>query len=120
MIQRHRFDISTDTGGDFVDTGPPIHGMIYQVACDSGAFDTGVDFKLETVQSKMTILDWDNHGQAAQFSGCPRNLTYDTGGAQIGDQPFVVASDRLRLTVNQSDGATGSKTAKFYVWTDGN
>jgi hypothetical protein len=115
-IQRHRFNIVTDTGGDYVDTGAPIEGFVLQVAVDTGSLDTGCDFTLRTVQSGMNIAHWSNAGGSA-WTRAPRIVTFDTGGAAVGDQSPVVAHDRLRLTVAQSDGATGSKTCTLYVWT---
>lgn len=115
MIQRHRFDITTDTGGDYVDTGPPINGLVMQIACDTGVFDTGCDFELKTVHGNVVVADYDNIGGSA-WARVPRLLSFDTGGAEVGDQYPVVAHDRLRLTVAQSDGVTGSKTGRIYVW----
>jgi hypothetical protein len=115
-LQRTFFNISTDTGGDFTDTGPPIEGLIMQVSVDTGSLDTGCDFTLVTVQSNQVIANWANVGGSA-WTRAPRIVTFDTGGAAVGDQQPVVHHDRLRLTVAQSDGATGSKTCKLYVWT---
>ena len=121
MIQRHVFNIETDTGGDFVDTGPPMHGMIWQVhfdatpVGDTGVFDTGTDIRLEMVNSGVVVADYDNIG-GASFTCGPRMVTYDTGGTESGDTQFVAAADRLRLTVNQSAGVAGEKTGKVYVW----
>lgn len=118
ILTRHAFNVATDSGGDFTDTGPPIFGMVYQVSCDTGAFDTGCDFRLEAVNSRVVIAHWENAGGSAWARG-PRMLTYDTGGAAVGDQPFVVAGDRLRVTVTQSEGVTGSKAGRVFVWVGG-
>ena len=115
-ISRHRFDITTDTGGDFVDTGPPCMGAVLQILSSLGNTDTGCDIRLETVQSGLVIADYDNIG-AALRSAAPRILTFDTGGAAVGDQPPVVEGDRLRLTITQSEGVVGAKTATVWVWT---
>lgn len=115
-LQRHRFNIATDTGGDYTDTGPPMEGMILQVAVDTGSLDTGCDFTLKTVQSGQVVGHWANAGGSA-WTRAPRVVTYDTGGDSLGDAPPVVAHDRLRVTVAQSDGATGSKTCTLYVIT---
>lgn len=115
-LSRTSFSISTDTGGDFVDTGPPMSGMVLQLVLDTGAFDTGCDFKLETVQSKLVVAHYTNSG-GSQWTRSPRVLTYDTGGTEVGNQQPVLAGDRLRLTVTQSDGVTGSKTGKLHIWT---
>lgn len=110
------FNWTTDTGGDFVDTGPPMNGLVWMVGTDTGGVDTGCDWKLETVQSRHVILDYDNFGAGGAWTACPRKLTYDTGGAALGDQPPPIAGDRLRLTINQSDSVTGAISGKFYVW----
>jgi hypothetical protein len=113
-VQRHRFEFTTDTGGDYRDTGPPINGMVMQVAVDT-AMDTGCDFKLECVNTGVTILDWDDAGGGA-WTRVPRCASFDTGGTEIGDQYFIVAHDRLRLTINQGAADTGGQSGTFYVW----
>src|SRR5690554_5939288 len=125
-LNRLTFNISTDTGGDYSEiSGPCAGGLIMQMRFARGSggtvLDTGVDMKLEAVDaagnSLFTIAHFTNVG-AQSFTRVPRILSYDTGGDSVGDQyPVVTEADRLRLTVNQSDGAAGSKTGTFYVWT---
>lgn len=117
MPQTIPFDILTDTGGDFEATAGPFQGLVMQVRLsDTGAnLDTGCDIRLETVgNGGVVIADWDNVG-GSSWTRVPRVLTYDTGGAALGDQYPVVAHDRLKLTVNQSDQATGAQRAKLFV-----
>ena len=118
-IQRLVFNASTDTGGDWTDTSGPCEGLVLQIRCDTGIFDTGVDIRLEAINpdgAPFTIAHYENIGGSA-WTRVPRVASHDTGGAALGDQYFVLAHDRLRLTVNQSGGVTGSLTGKFYVWT---
>ena len=82
----------------------------------TGQLDTGCDFTLRTVQSGVNIAHWENAGGSA-WTRAPRIITFDTGGAAVGDQSPIVAHERLRLTVTQSEGVAGSKTCKLYVWT---
>ena len=42
--------------------------------------------------------------------------TYDTNGTAIADTYAVVAHDRLRVTVSQSDGSEGEKTGTLLIW----
>lgn len=116
MIQRHAFSITTDTGGDFVDTGPPMDGAVLQLAMDTGVFDTGCDFKIEMINSRVVVGHYENVGGSV-WTRVPRINTFDTGGTQVGDQYPVAAHDRLRLTVTQSAGVTGALSGKLYVWT---
>lgn len=115
-FNRQVFQIETDTGGDFVDTGPPSTGFVMQMRLDTDALDTGCDFLLEGVSSGVVVADYDNAGGSA-WTRVPRLLTFDTGGTEIGDAYPVLNGERLRLTVNQSAGVTGSVSAKLYVWT---
>jgi hypothetical protein len=127
-LNRLKFSISTDTGGDFTETsGPCAGGLIMQMRFsrtpvgDTGLLDTGADLKLEAVNAAgtalFTIAHFTNAG-GSSWTRVPRVLTYDTGGAQIGDQyPVVTPADRLKLTVTQSGGVAGNKTGTFYVWT---
>lgn len=118
MLQCQRFSLTTDTGGDATDTGSPVSGMIMQIRSDTGIWDTGVDVTLAAINpggSPIPIAQYTNVGGAA-WTRVPRILSFDTGGAAVGDQYPVVAHDRLRLTVNQSDGVTGSLTGTFHVW----
>ena len=90
-----------------------------QIRSDTGIWDTGVDVRLEAINpngSPITIAHYENVGGAA-WTRVPRVLTFDTGGTEIGDQSPVVAHDRLRLTVTQSEGVTGALTGTFWVWT---
>src|SRR5574342_1066597 len=122
MLQRHVFNISTDTGGDFTDTGPPVFGLVMQVRFsntpvgDTGVMDTGADFKLSFINSGVVVADYDNVG-GSSWTRVPRLLSFDTGGAPVGDQYPVAAHDRLRLTVTHSAGVAGNRTGTFYVWT---
>ena len=118
-VQRHRFRMTTDTGGDATDTGPPCEGLIMMIAQDTGIFDTGCDVKLEAINpdgSPMVIAHYENVGGSA-WRRVPRILSFDTGGGAVGDQYPVVAHDRLRLTITQSAGVTGALTGTFWVWT---
>lgn len=118
MIQRLRFDISTDTGGDFTQLSGPCEGMIMQLRVDTGVFDTGCDFLVEAVNpngSAMPIAHYQNSG-GSTWTRVPRIGAFDTGGTEIGAEYPVVAHDRLRLTVTQSDGVAGSLTGIFWVW----
>ena len=119
MLQRHRFRITTDTGGDGTDTSGPCEGLIMMIAQDTGIFDTGCDVRLSAINpdgSPIVIADYTNVGGSA-WRRVPRILSFDTGGEAVGDQYPVVAHDRLRLTVTQSDGVTGALTGTFWVWT---
>jgi hypothetical protein len=118
MLSRQRFNILTDTGGDYVDTGPPCSGYVLQIACDPSNFDTGVDLRLETVNTGTVIADYDNIG-TSKWARSPRIATFDTGGTEIGSSPPVIAGDRIRCTVNQSAGVAGSKAGTIWVWLDG-
>ena len=123
-LNRLTFNIATDTGGDYSATsGPCAGGLVMQMRFIRGGTggDTGCDFLLEAVNaagtSLYTIADHDNCG-GASWTRVPRVLSYDTGGAAVGDQyPVVTEADRLKLTVTQSAGVAGSKTGTFYVWT---
>ena len=121
-VRRQKFVIETDTGGDFVDTGPAFNGMVLQMRLDvtpvgdTGVLDTGTDIKLELVNSGVVIADYDNVG-GASFTRSPRIITFDTGGTEVGNQQPVSEGDSLRLTVNQSAAVAGAKTGTFYVWT---
>lgn len=117
-IQRITFTMVSDTGGDAADTGPPCEGLIMAIRSDTGIWDTGVDVRLEALNSNgspIAIAHYENVGGSA-WTRVPRVLSYDTGGAAVGDQYPVVAHDRLRLTVTQSAGVTGALTGKFFVW----
>ena len=115
-ISRTRFDIVTDTGGDFIDTGPPMMGLITQVAFTKNTLTASTDFKLECINSGVTILDW-NTDAANNWSRIPKVEAYDTGGTATGETSFFsIAGDRLRLTVNQSATDTGVKSGTLYVW----
>lgn len=119
MLQTHPFYIETDTGGDYTQIDGPFNGLIMQVRLsDTGLnLDTGCDILLETVgNGGVVIADWDNVG-GSSWTRVPRIGTYDTGGAALGDQYAVAAHDRLRLTVNQSEGVAGSKRAVLFVTT---
>jgi hypothetical protein len=119
-VQRIRFNISTDTGGDFVGTsGPCEGGLIMQLRNDTGTFDTGCDVKLEALNSNGSLMPIANYTNVLghSWTRVPRILSYDTGGAALGDQyPVVLGGDTLKLTVTQSGGVAGSKTGKFWVW----
>lgn len=124
-IERQVFNILTDTGGDFVDTGPPCHGMVLQVryqpyvngaGADTGMMDTGAGIKLELINSGVVVAHYEKIGETA-WTRIPRQHAYDTGGDVMGNQYTVAAHDRLRLTVTDTgNGATG-KSAKLFVWT---
>ena len=119
MLQRHKFTIATDTGGDGTATSSPCEGLIMMIAQDTGIFDTGCDVKLEALNpngSPMVIAHYENVGGSA-WRRVPRILSFDTGGGAVGDQYPVVAHDQLRLTVTQSAGVTGALTGTFWVWT---
>lgn len=127
-LNRLRFNISTDTGGDYSATsGPCAGGLIMQMRFsrtpvgDTGVLDTGCDFLLQAVDGAGTVLyniaHFTNAG-GSSWTRVPRVLSYDTGGTALGDQyPVVTEADRLKLTVTQSAGVAGSKTGTFYVWT---
>ena len=122
-LNRLLFNISTDTGGDYSATsGPCAGGLVMQMRfIRTTAFDTGTDFKLEALNAAgtalYTIAHHTNSG-GASWTRVPRILSFDTGGAAVGDQfPVVVPGDQLKLTVTQSAGVAGSKTGTFYVWT---
>ncbi len=116
LVSRHKFNISTDTGGDFVDTGPQSHGMVLQMRLSATTLDTGADIKVELANSGVVIANYSNVG-GATWTRSPRVITFDTGGTEVGNQQPVSEGDRIRLTVTQSEAATGSKTGTFYVWT---
>ena len=116
--QRLRFPVTTDTGGDGSFTSGPCYGLVMQIRSDTGIWDTGVDVRLEALNdtgSPITLAHYTNVGGAA-WTRVPRMLSFDTGGAAVGDQYPIVAHDKLRLTVTQSDGVTGALTGTFYVW----
>lgn len=115
MLQDQTFNILTDSGGDFVDTGPPFSGMVMQIRMNNTDLDTGVDVKLEMVNSGVVVADYDN--ASGSWTRVPRVLTFDTGGEEVADAPPIAAHDRLRLTVNQSEGVTGVKTARLNIVT---
>ena len=129
---RLRWNIRTDTGGDYAETsGPCAGGLIMQLrfsrtpagGVDTGVLDTGTDILLQAVNAAGTVLyniaHYTNIG-AQSFTRVPRILSFDTGGAALGDQYAVVTeADRLKLTVTQSAGVAGTKTGTFYVWTAG-
>ncbi len=121
-INRLKFTISTDTGGDFSETsGPCAGGLVMQIRHARTNLDTGCRFRLEAVDAAGTspfmIADFANSG-GSSWTRIPRIATYDTGGTEIGDSyPIVVPGDRLKLTVNQGAGDTGGKTGTVYVWT---
>jgi hypothetical protein len=115
-ISRTRFDILTDASGDFIDTGPPMMGLITQVAYVKGTLTASTDFKLECINSGVKVLDWNADG-ANNWSRIPKVEAYDTGGSPTGETSFfTIAGDRLRLTVNQSATDTGLKSGTLYVW----
>ena len=63
-IERHRFDIVTDTGGDY-QAETVVSGAILQMHFDRGsdtgvALDTGADLLVEAVNSGMTIANYGN------------------------------------------------------------
>ena len=112
---RHRFDIVTDTGGDFVDTGPPISGHVVQTRYVPGTLSATTSLTLAAVDAGFTLLTIAALGAAA-FNKIPKQVGLDTGGSAIGTDYFVLSNERLRLTVNQSATDTGGKTGTFYVW----
>lgn len=121
MISKQVFNILTDTGGDFVDTGPAFDGAVVQVryvADGSTPLDSGADILLDLIPSGVRIADYDNIG-AGSFTKIPKLPVADTGGANVSAlREFAhSAGESLRLTVNQSDGATGTRTGKVHVWT---
>jgi len=122
-FSRQRFDILTDTGGDFTDTGPPFSGaiiqMYYQIPVgDTGMPDTGADLTLTLVNTGQQIMKADNIGEAS-FAKVPSQKVHDTGGAEISAQPAPIyaAHDQIRLTLNQSAGVPGQKAATVYITT---
>lgn len=124
MLQESIFEIRTDTGGDYEGTSGPVDGFLMQLrfdrtpfgGSDTGVLDTGCDFKLELVNSGVVVADYDNAG-GSSWTRVPRVLTFDTGGGEVGDTYPVTAHDRLKLTVTQSEGTAGAKTARFRVVT---
>ncbi|HEY1246200.1 MAG TPA: hypothetical protein VGF29_15345 [Hyphomicrobiaceae bacterium] len=117
MIQRQTFNILTDTGGDYTDTGGPVFGTVEQIRFAGGNVDTGCDVRLEFIASGVVVADYDNSG-GGTWTRAPTIIPYDTGGAAVsGIATFPMTDhDRMRVTVNQSDGVTGSKTATLHVW----
>lgn len=121
MLSRQKFSILTDTGGDFIDTGPPVSGKITQFWADLTNMDTGcsllLEMKMDTGYS--VIADYDNVG-GTEFLRAPMILAYDTGGAVVTNHARnpVINVGRLRLTVNQGAGDTGGKTGTAFVWTE--
>ena len=114
-MARARITLTTDTGGDATDTGPPMTGLVAQIRLDGADLDTGTDILIQAVQSGMVVADYDNVG--GSWTRVPRILSFDTGGAAVGDQCPLLDNEQLRFTVNQSAGVTGSKTCTVYVWT---
>ena len=123
MISVQTFNISTDTGGDFVDTGPFCWGAVHQVQFsktpvgDTGVLDTGADIRLEFVKSGVVIADYGNIG-GINLVRAPAIVEYDTGGVAItnSSREIISGGDQIRLTVNQSAGVAGSKTGTVRVW----
>ena len=115
-IQRHRFDIQTDTGGDFVDTGAPFSGIVMQLHL-AGGLPAPTRLKLEAVNEGVVIADYESSG--GSWTRVPRIPAYDTGGDEIDGaaQYPVLAHERLRLTVTQDTGDTGAKSGTLYVTT---
>ena len=118
-INRLTFNISTDTGGDYAaNSGPCAGGLIMQTRFIRGGtgVDTGCDFKLEALNAAgtalFTIAHYQNVG-AASWTRVPRILSFDTGGAALGDQyPVVQPGDILKLTVTQSAGVAADALEK--------
>lgn len=121
QVSRQRYDILTDTGGDWTDTGPPVNGIVMQtryVPDGSSPLDTGTDIDIVLAQSGVVVANHDNIGSAA-FTKVYKQPVHDTGGAAVsGLREFVpVAGESLRVSVRQSEGVTGVKRGVIYVWT---
>ena len=116
-ISRQVFNISTDTGGDFTDSGPAFFGIVTQARLAATGLDTGCDIELTLSGSGVVVGKWDNVG-GSTFTKSPRQQYHDTGGVALGANEYIYsAGDHLKLVVEQSAGVTGSKTGTFYVWT---
>ena len=115
IIQRQTFNILTDTGANYTDTGPPVSGFIWSldgVLGDTGQLDTGADLRIVNAKTNRLIADYDNIG-ATSFSKTPRQPTADTGGAELGDAYIPLAGEPLKVTVS---GGGVAKRATLHVY----
>ena len=119
-VNRTLFDVSTDTGQWWQDTGPVIEGPVLQVMwLPTAGADTGggADLQLELVNSSdtgaiATICVVETVLTSARRQFVFKQQTYDTGGA-ISSEEFVFgAGERLRAKVTPSGEIT---TGKLYV-----
>lgn len=118
------FNVSTDTGGWWQDTGPVVEGPVLQVAwlptagADTGA---GADLQLELVSgggadtgALATICAMDNALPNARKQYVFKQQTYDTGGS-VSSEEFVFGSgQKLRAKVTPTGEVTAGKLYVFW------
>jgi hypothetical protein len=116
-VRRSVFNILTDTGAGYTDTGAPVNGLVlgaYLKLNDTGQLDTGANVTITAVGSERQLAKWDNVGAASRAINS-RQAVHDTGGAVIDGQYeyFMLADESLRVNVEQGGVA---KSATLYVW----
>lgn len=116
-VRRQVFNILTDTGSSFRDTGAPINGLFlgaYLKLDDTGQLDTGANITLTVKGTERQLVKWDNVGASPRGLN-PRQAVHDTGGAAIDGQYdyFVLADEQIKVAADQGGVA---KSGTIYVW----
>lgn len=120
-VQRTQFDVLTDTGGWWQDTGPVVEGPVLQVTwhptagADTGA---GADLQLELVNgvdtgAVATICVADGALPNARRQYVFKQQSYDTGGAITSEEYVFGGGEKLRAKVTPSGEVTAGK---LYVY----
>ena len=120
MMQRQRFDVSTDTG-HWTDTGPSFSGAILQMGWSPSTPDTGGDLQITLMPVPGdTGAGWsiynNNDCLGSDFLQALRQPQHGSDGAADTGHfaPIAAAGDRLRVKVTPGGAAV---VGKLYVWT---
>jgi hypothetical protein len=125
MMQRHFFNVSTDTG-TYGDTGPAFFGSIMQMRWNPTTADTGADLAISLLPKMGDTGDgWlifnDNDCLGADFVRAPRQSMHGADGAPDPADtgaafgvPIASAGDRLRIKVTPGGAAVAGR---LYIWT---
>lgn len=124
-MHRQLFEIDTDTGTQG-DTGPPFHGLVYQMRWQPTTADTGADLQIALLPRKDDTGDgWlfvnETDVLGTDFVRAPRQPQHGSDGAvdpadtgAAFGVPVVGAGDRLRVKVIPGGAAL---VGRLYVWT---
>lgn len=118
-ITKHTVVVTTDAEGEGAGTGvgytPDVNGRVLAVSYvkpESGGYDAGVDFDIETELSKVEI--WDEDDVNASKAIYPRAAVSSTAGVASETVFDAIPVSQERIKISVAAGGNG-KTGTFYV-----